>query len=505
FTGTDLGEVYVQFSEPVAVDGSAAVTVTGSSVHADLFRLLPGSGDTEMLIPLTVPYTVSSLASASPPAFTIDGFRDKAPYVEDVRSSPSSTNNLYPYLYPSPKYPVDWNYAGYVEITGNGLSGTDGKAFTVVPPAGGPLPVIKDWTTQPASADQKSGNRLDNGGDGVVPFPYGKDEHRVTDVLISVPPADLNAAPLRYFIWPLWAKYRESPLDGSLLPNPDDVLGTYVNTGYGFMGPGASSIYNDRDIIWDFSGKRFLEASSYVTGAGYDTTMQVKVSVSSGAPNMVYAFNIDSLFKARVRGDGNGHGSSGLWLPAGAVKYAGLVPGPISSVYSKPVSAAPVPTLFNYDFTVGTDDYGNEKTLEFLFHLAGTPGDLYAVRLDVDAGAVQLPPDWYYRVRPFSFGIHNITRQRSGATVLNNVINPAAGERVYLDYDLKKPGRVTVQVFTLDGNLVKVLERSNKQTGRYRVSWDGKNNGGRIVARGLYFIRIVAPDIDEIRKVMVVK
>jgi fibronectin-binding autotransporter adhesin len=37
------------------------------------------------------------------------------------------------------------------------------------------------------------------------------------------------------------------------------------------------------------------------------------------------------------------------------------------------------------------------------------------------------------------------------------------------------------------------------------VFWDGRNSGGRIVAKGIYFIRIVAPDIDETRKVLVVK
>jgi flagellar hook assembly protein FlgD len=57
----------------------------------------------------------------------------------------------------------------------------------------------------------------------------------------------------------------------------------------------------------------------------------------------------------------------------------------------------------------------------------------------------------------------------------------------------------------LDGNLVQVLYRGSRPAGEYVDSWDGKNRGGRVVARGMYFIRIVGPDIDEIRKVMVVK
>jgi flagellar hook assembly protein FlgD len=50
-----------------------------------------------------------------------------------------------------------------------------------------------------------------------------------------------------------------------------------------------------------------------------------------------------------------------------------------------------------------------------------------------------------------------------------------------------------------------VLERGRKGAGTYSYYWDGTNLGGRPVARGMYFVRVVGPDIDEIRKVMVVK
>jgi flagellar hook assembly protein FlgD len=119
---------------------------------------------------------------------------------------------------------------------------------------------------------------------------------------------------------------------------------------------------------------------------------------------------------------------------------------------------------------------------------------------------MQIPDEWYTLVRPFSFGIHDITRQRGGVTILNNVINSEKRERVFIDYTLRSAGRVTIQVFTLDGNLVYAIKRNVMEgAGSYRVSWDGANQGGRPVARGMYFIRVVAPDIDEIRKVMVIK
>jgi hypothetical protein len=144
------------------------------------------------------------------------------------------------------------------------------------------------------------------------------------------------------------------------------------------------------------------------------------------------------------------------------------------------------------------------QSIEFFYRLSGTP-DILAGCLNIPAN-VPVPSDWYRRIQPFSFGLHDVARQRGSVTILNNVINSEKRERVFVDYKLSKPGRVTVQVFTLDGNLVKVLVRENQNANTaYRVSWDGTNQGGRPVARGMYFIRIVAPDIDETRKVMVVK
>ena len=62
-----------------------------------------------------------------------------------------------------------------------------------------------------------------------------------------------------------------------------------------------------------------------------------------------------------------------------------------------------------------------------------------------------------------------------------------------------------VAVVDLEGDVVDVIFRGSQGKGEYTVTWDGKNRGDRIVARGVYFIKIIAPGINEIRKVLVVK
>jgi flagellar hook assembly protein FlgD len=89
--------------------------------------------------------------------------------------------------------------------------------------------------------------------------------------------------------------------------------------------------------------------------------------------------------------------------------------------------------------------------------------------------------------------------------VTNNVINPLRGETVNVTYSVTQTGMVTINVFDLKGDIVDVLYRGQRTAGEYSTTWDGRNRGNRVVARGVYFIKIVGPGINEIRKVLVVK
>jgi cytoskeletal protein CcmA (bactofilin family) len=124
-------------------------------------------------------------------------------------------------------------------------------------------------------------------------------------------------------------------------------------------------------------------------------------------------------------------------------------------------------------------------------------GDLYCARL--------LDPTDITSVDPWRFKISVLKLQRGGVTILNNVINSNKKEKTLLNITLAKSGNLVIQVFTLDGNVVRTLERNKKGSGTYTYTWDGTNLAGNGVARGMYFIRVIGPDIDEIRKVMVVK
>ena len=105
----------------------------------------------------------------------------------------------------------------------------------------------------------------------------------------------------------------------------------------------------------------------------------------------------------------------------------------------------------------------------------------------------------------WSLKLDSISLQRGGVTILNNVINPLLGDKAILKLDLAQKARVNILVMTLDGNIVKYLNRGSLDSGEYQFTWDGTNNSSKPVARGMYFIRVFGNGIDETRKVLVVK
>ena len=93
--------------------------------------------------------------------------------------------------------------------------------------------------------------------------------------------------------------------------------------------------------------------------------------------------------------------------------------------------------------------------------------------------------------------------QRAGVTILKNVINVSRNQQVGIEITTKESGILTVQIMTLDGSIVKTFANDYKPQGNYSYYWDGRNEAGRLVARGMYFVRISGKGIDEVRKVLV--
>jgi len=414
--------------------------------------------------------------------------------------------DLYLY-YPSPRYPIDWNYSGYKTVIGNGhiddaadlspddsSNPTDAEVFT--PP---------NRILTPGMVKKLHDYAMGKTTDKVTPDKFNdlsiSSKRRSTDVLVSMTPTG-GVDSDNYFAWPVWARYK-------------DASG-HQNPGANFWGQQD----NDNGIIWAFDGTKNLEDRDFILQA----RINEKLTGFNGL-SLFYGYNVPIEWREPAETGTRGKGSGGLWLPYTSIvnplfninPLYNIVPSKTTDSDSGRLTFYPAildavsssSALYTFDIKKDKAKSSSGGKIDFILRLDGgltTDPHLFIARLDTPAGANLNNLDWWNRIRPFSFDIQNIRLQRGGVTILNNVINSNNREVTYIRYHLVRSGRVTIQVYTLDGTLVKSLRRNEQRNaGEWTDTWDGTNNGGRPVARGMYFVRVVGPDIDEIRKIMVVK
>ena len=279
--------------------------------------------------------------------------------------------------------------------------------------------------------------------------PFNTPSHRISDLLLGLPGQEALRPSLLYDNTP-----RE--------PGPEGVGYVTVFDGTGFI-----QDYNTEQVLQaDFAG------------------------ISEIDVRVVWDTNIASNYKF-----------NSLWLPnynytTGPTGFNGLVPvfNPNTDSVNNQGVADPI------QFRIDTSHSELEPSVLVEFFLYCTTQDLYCARLTRPAAS-----DWYRSVRPWAFGIVRPGGQKGGVTIFNNVINPVRGEQTRIHYVLSQAGYVTIQIFSLNGDLVRVLYSGQLAAGEHSTAWDGRNASGAIVARGLYFIRISGPGVFEMRKVLVVK
>jgi hypothetical protein len=82
-----------------------------------------------------------------------------------------------------------------------------------------------------------------------------------------------------------------------------------------------------------------------------------------------------------------------------------------------------------------------------------------------------------------------------------NPFNPATA----IPFGLAAPGRVTLSIYDVSGRLIRTLVDETRSAGLYRETWNGRNEGGRSVASGIYFYRLRAGTFNETKKMVLAR
>ncbi|MCP4582239.1 MAG: T9SS type A sorting domain-containing protein, partial [candidate division Zixibacteria bacterium] len=93
---------------------------------------------------------------------------------------------------------------------------------------------------------------------------------------------------------------------------------------------------------------------------------------------------------------------------------------------------------------------------------------------------------------PIAFGIQDC---------YPNPFNPSAAIKFALD----KSGQVELVIYDALGRRVKSLVDEPKETGLYKVSWDGRNYAGNRVASGVYFARLRCDEQKAVEKIVLLR
>ena len=91
-----------------------------------------------------------------------------------------------------------------------------------------------------------------------------------------------------------------------------------------------------------------------------------------------------------------------------------------------------------------------------------------------------------------------------GPQLAQNAPNPFNSQTI-LSYFLHAPGPARLEVFSLTGQRVAVLQQGPQQAGHHRLHWDARDDAGRSVASGMYLYRLVTDEAVLTRKLMLLR
>jgi hypothetical protein len=88
--------------------------------------------------------------------------------------------------------------------------------------------------------------------------------------------------------------------------------------------------------------------------------------------------------------------------------------------------------------------------------------------------------------------------------LFQNQPNPF-GPETRIAYEVPQNGRAELRIYAANGRVVRSLVEAELEAGPHAVVWDGLDESGRAVSSGVYFYVLVAPGVEESRKMLLLR
>lgn len=108
------------------------------------------------------------------------------------------------------------------------------------------------------------------------------------------------------------------------------------------------------------------------------------------------------------------------------------------------------------------------------------------------------------------YGVTGVEDSRNAEFVIKNFevfqnypnpFNPSTK----IDYQIPGTGNVSIQIYNINGELVKTLTNAHQTAGRYSIVWDGRSSSSSPVASGVYIYRVLYGSSVLSRKMLLLK
>jgi len=100
-------------------------------------------------------------------------------------------------------------------------------------------------------------------------------------------------------------------------------------------------------------------------------------------------------------------------------------------------------------------------------------------------------------------GVEDLPAPAPAFALFEPVPNPTR-EQVRISYSLVRPTAVDLALYSAEGRLVRTLRAGIEPAGRHSIAWDGRDELGTRVGRGVYYCRLVAGSFRQIRKLTII-
>jgi len=85
-----------------------------------------------------------------------------------------------------------------------------------------------------------------------------------------------------------------------------------------------------------------------------------------------------------------------------------------------------------------------------------------------------------------------------------NAPNPFGGATT-IAFRIPKATKVSIELYDLQGKLVRILADGTQSAGTHPIVWDGRSNEGHRVVSGVYYYRLKTPGYEKSRKLVLLR